>query len=251
MNFKRRVLAVFFGFSSIYGYCQDSTRVYLGADAGIGTLFSNPKELSFIRKENPVYNDFNVENNYKTKFVNYYVSLKVEHTNKTKQLAVSTGIRYSMASSSFEKSASGTSYLYVIDSKSEASVNYLKVNSITQNVHSLGVPLEVRFTPFVRRFVKPYVKLAVSGNFRILTDNQVDFYDNNMDGYEKVVTNKIEKPKAFNTTANAGVGMSLGYPENYLVNIDLGVPYFTSGSSSIATTIVGTSFNVSVLFPIK
>jgi len=251
MNFKISVLAVFLGLCVQNGYSQDSAQVYFGADVGIGTLFSNPKDLSFVRRENPVYDGYYQSSTYKTYFTNYYASLKVEHLNKTKQFGIATGIRYSLASSVYDKDQSATSYLYVIDDQSETSVNYFKVTSISQNVHSVGIPVEIRFTPFVRRFVKLYFKMAVSGNLRIATDNHAEFYDPNMKVYEKVVTDKIEKPKLFNTTINSGLGLSFGYPGDYLINVDVGVPYFTSGSSSISTTIVGSSFNVSVLFPIK
>lgn len=250
MNFRGLLLAFTMGLFTLFCHGQDTARYYIGVYAGIGVSDTRINGLDFLNTNYPVYERYYSSYSLEGHFANYSGSVRIERLNRTGQLGISTGIRYSKSVSWIESDSSFKNWMYVKTVESENITTYYRVNSITQYVHSLAVPIEIRFTPFTRRFIKGYIRASFSGGFNVYTGYNIDFFNPEMKSNERQVEATIKRPNLFTTSSSLGVGMSLGSPDNYLINIDIGIPYLVTASSSIVDPRFGSSFNVSFLYPL-
>jgi hypothetical protein len=181
-----------------------------------------------------------------------YVGLKSEFFFLNNRLGLSAGLRLSHYST--ELDSDRDYFLWQI--RQEAThTDYLRIRNIMQRSYYLGLPLEVRFFLNKRnRLFRPYLKAGAVLNWRLHTDNAVNFQNRAMNHYEEQVSDGIEPPSCFNAYLYPAMGFKVGRVSWFNFEVHFPTLMLTSNSSSFLDDYpnigVGVGFQFSVQIPL-
>lgn len=109
---------------------------------------------------------------------------------------------------------------------------YVTIENITQEVHYIGVPLQIRFSPFRPRRFNLYFMGGIEGNVLIASDTEIEFHERAMKPYESEITDQFGEPDPFNGVFYLGAGATFGRPGGVRIGIDVQLPAVFIGSST-------------------
>jgi len=221
------------------GYTQNDTvkqqaikrhsNIYLGIEAGGKTYEYQERKYDFIR-ETQSYDYYHCYGcNYTMELTNFLFSAaaKAEYRPPKSKFWASAGISYSALYSSAtmgDYSQYGTDYFYVLLSQNGNESYYYRVKEINETDQYIGIPVEVRYSPFWQRFFWPYFKIGIDGNIKVATERHVEFKDKGMGGNEQAILDLFEQPENFYAMASAGVGIQLGRRNKTQFRIEADAP---------------------------
>ena len=145
--------------------------------------------------------------------INGYVGIKPEFFILNNRVGIALGLRFTDASTGLVANSSlfnTDSFLWKVK-ESGITTDYVKIKSISQNAYLLGVPLEIRF--FMNNSELPfqsYFKIGTSLNYRIHSENEITFKDDNMKRYDNLVQSQLPTPKEFSSFLYGAIGFKVG-----------------------------------------
>ena len=181
-----------------------------------------------------------------------YFGVKPEYFIFRNRIGLASGLRFTIASS--ELASDRDNFLWRTE-ENGLNTDYIQINDIRQKSYLLGVPLEFRF--FVNKRELPfqsYVKMGVSLNYCIYSDNQVNFSNKAMNKYEGLVESQLPKNNAFSAFCYGAFGFKIGkYRDGHFSpwgNIEFQFPYLLLPDNSFAFTREGIGVGVQFSFEI-
>ena len=189
-----------------------------------------------------------------------YFGLKPEFFISNNRIGIASGLRFTMASS--ELVSDRNNFLWKVKEEG-LNTDYVRINDIRHQSYLLGVPVEIRFFPNNRELpFQHYFRLGASLNYRIYSDNQVNFTSFAMKKYDDLVQSQLPNNYAFSASLYGSIGFKIGmFKEGRWIpwgNIDFMFPYIMLCAKSFAFVgnnrneefFPGVGFQVSFQIPI-
>jgi hypothetical protein len=235
---------------------QDKPLRNFSFEAGMDFLLCEPPDnKEYIRADIIQYNYYYPSASYvMALFYKNYYGLKYENRFFNNKLAVVSGIRYTRTDASIGKDtywSSKTDYFYFLYSQEGTTTEYLRVKSITQKAHYLGIPLEFRIYPYEERTIQLYYKVGLDFNFLVGDNADVVFQDQIMNQYEKDIREIVEDPWKFYATAGLAIGLKIGDSGKPGINIEACIPsgIMKSSGNSFVSPLYGAGIQFNIRFP--
>ncbi len=231
---------------------ENSGLWYWGVSSSITpSVDTELQSIDIIRSDNNDAWDDYIFDYVEGTFYTWNIGLCVERRVLNNKLALFSGLQYtSVVSGVDSEDYSSSDFMLINVSSSNETVEYLKVRSLSQNTHYIGVPIGLKYIPLSDHFVNMYIKSVVDINF--LIDHKIDteFVNASMEKYNSKVESLISNPTSVYTTFSFKGGVKLGKIGRPNINIEMGPTFLLSDDpSSITTSEVGFSFQLNVLLP--
>jgi hypothetical protein len=232
-------------------------QIYLGIEGGSRSFETKSRDYEFIRAEAVYY--FGYHNNYsQLSWLTYapFVALKAEYRSHNDKFWLSTGLRYSSIKTimdSYSDYANNTDYFYVMLNQNQQETYYYRINEIRETNQYMGVPFEIRYSPFKPRFFRLYFKLAIDLNFKLANKREIEFFDPAMKIHEKEIAGLFDQPGSFYAGGDLGVGIQLGRQNkpNFRFEGDFPSFVFTPEAFGLANNTFGGGVRISFIYPLK
>ncbi len=260
---KRTALILLLCINIIMLYSQDknensrSNKFYFGIETGVKMFDSQSHEYDFIREEAAYYYGYG-NGSAEMRWISYspFASLKIEYRSLSDNFWISTGVNYSSFHSIMGESGSSadqTDYFYVLKSQNDNDSYYYKIKEVQEINHYVGVPLDIRYSPFKARFFRLYFKLGFDFNFRVASTQSVDFYEAQMNKYEDDILDLFEESNSFYASTTFGVGIQLGKPNKPNIRIEADIPsiMLTPNAFGLMTHNYGGGGRISFVLPLN
>ncbi len=264
---KRLILLLFLGMVVLTIYAQEEegpspwgkhiNKWYFGIEAGIKTYNSQGTEYDFIREEAVYYYGY-YNRNSQISWMSYVprFALKAEYRAEGDRVWISSGIDYSFMNSSLGKIAysyDDSEYFYLMLEQLQDETYYYRIREVGESSHYLGIPLDIRYSPFVPRFFRLYFKLGFDVNFKLASNQRVVFYDDGMADKEEAVLDLFDQANLVYATGTAGVGIQLGKQDRPNIRLEANFPtlVFTPGAFALMEHKLGGGCLISLVLPIK
>jgi len=235
---------------------QDKPFRSISFEAGVDFINCEPPDdKDYIRADVVPYNYYYESASYVMALLykNYY-GLKFEKRILNNKLGVVSGIRYTRTDASIGKDTywtPRTEYFYLLSAQDGTNTEFLKVKSITEISHYIGIPLEFRIYPYHEHKVQLYYKIGFDFNFLINDKADVVFLNSLMESHENEVEGIIENPWKFYATACLAIGFKIGDPGKPGINIEACVPsgILSGNRNSFVAPTIGGGIQLSIRFP--
>lgn len=236
---------------------QIKNRFYFGVEAGIKTFDYRSRDYSFIREE-ATYFYGNYENYSQIASMTYMpiFVLKAEYRMLSDKIWLSGGVDYSFMNSSqsrISQSQYDTDYLYVLLNQDQNDTYYYRVKEVEARDQYIGIPIDIRYSPFLPRFFRLYFKLGFDVNFKIASKQNVVFHDSEMNTHEEDILNLFDESKPFYSTGSLGVGFQLGKQDkpNFRIEADFPTIVITPEAFALMDHSFGGGVRMSFVLPLK
>jgi hypothetical protein len=177
-----------------------------------------------------------------SKMTRLHAAVKIEKSFLPK-LAFATGIRYTYLESHLEKNQS-PQYFYLLFRDTGTTTEYLTVRHIQQRANYIGIPIEVRYSPFSGHLFNLFCTAGSDVNLRMSSSNDITFHDETMSIYESDVADIVGNPNDMFVSAYAKVGVMIG-KENPWASVSAMLPvYLPQGSTTLVQPVAGVGINV-------
>jgi hypothetical protein len=174
----------------------------------------------------------------------------VERFSPNEHWSLATGLQYRVISTHI--SAAETQYFFYRYAQEGLDTRYLRINSITQNISCIGIPLQIRFFPFGGRRARFYAKVSLENNFNVSASGHVRFFQAEMDPYEKQVQQSFEQPLSYNAIMSLAGGVRFHGQGKFAGGFEVIGPtgFLTPNAIGMVSPTVGMGlqFNVVYLF---
>jgi hypothetical protein len=171
-----------------------------------------------------------------------HAAVKIEKSFLPK-LAFATGIRYTYLESHLEKNQK-PQYFYLLFDHTGTTTEYLTVRNIKQRANYIGIPLEIRYSPFSGHLFNLFCTAGSDVNLRLASSNDVTFHDEAMSVYESDVSDIVGNPDEMFVSAYAKVGVMIGKDSPW-ASVSAMLPvYLPHGSTTLVQPVAGVGINV-------
>lgn len=236
---------------------KQTNKFCFGVETGVKAINSYGLDYTFIREEAVYY--YGYFNSYSEISMMAYVpfvSLKAEYRALSDKLWLSTGIGYSSMNSvmgKLSKSQGESEYFYLMLCQNQDETYYYRIKEIREKVHYMGIPLDVRYTPFLPRFFRLYFKFGFEANFKISSEQSVVFHDAEMKKHEDEILDLFDQPNSFYAAGTFGVGIQLGKQDKPNIRIEADFPafMFTPKAFGLMDHAFGGGGRISFVLPLK
>lgn len=243
---------------TFFSFSQTESKWHIGLEGGGGDASGEINDAWSVRQSINSYNSYYEENYNSGNLVSYsdlsYFGLKTEYS-FNKNLSFATGIRYLIINSNFSGYGRYGNYFYLKTSDDNAtSTNFFRVKSIDEMNYYIGIPLEIKYTPFYWGKFGFYAKMGEEAGYLINNKIQINFLQESMNIYQNEVLNSVKlKPNPFYAKLNLGIGVNFTTRGNWMINLDLiGNSYLlTSKNSTLMNLKSVNDLQLSIMAPIN
>lgn len=237
--------------SSTYLSAQKLDNFIVSINYGTKGLTAELSEVWPIRQDvGSYYDGFNSNVNLGS-WLNY-AGVSPEFSFFNKKLSISPGLRFTNLNAEIVKSDYYKEGYYFLRVNSDGiTTNYARVKAIREETNYLGVPLEVKFTPFYFSYISFHVKLSAELAYKIYSSTDIEFKHADMENYQNEVLNdlSIGVNNVYSSVyASMGARFSLG--DKMFCSLDVFLPafYMTKNNSSLVNinNISGAQFSLDI-----
>jgi hypothetical protein len=233
---------------------QEKVPVFLSLETGADIIDNGIRDLEFIRQSASDYDYYgDYAESISGLYYSFFTGIKEEFT-LSSRISITTGLRYTHVHSSIGDSNSDRNkYMYLLLSSSGTTTEFLKATSIRQDNDYLGIPIEFRYYISHYHFFRSYLRMGAVINYRIQTKTDIVCANDAMAGYEKELTDRIEKPNSFYSIAYGGFGVRFGKEYGPSLNIEAHVPsvIITPYSSTLTDANIGSGIEITLQIPLN
>jgi len=263
---KNLLLVLFISFSAILfaqteneerkSFTKSPKQLYIGLEGGMNYYSCTEPDYSFIRAQSNQYESYSTTTLHWF-FNQHYINALAEFRLVNDKFWVSTGLRYSGINAALGKLYafdSNDEFFYIhLDNTDDQNTNFYRVVYIQENINYLGIPLSVRYSPFLPRFFRLYFKAGMDINFLISKKNEVKFHDDNLQYRENEILVLFDESENYYSTVSLGVGFQLGKQNKPNFRIEANFPTFliSPDSFSYLHPNFGGGFNLVFLYPLN
>ena len=232
----------------------------LGFEIGADGYFGETMQSDRLRENRSYYHVYDDYDYYcgivgNDQYMNVvYFGVKPEVFVLNNRLGISSGVRFSRYLTNIE---SDRDYFLWLLHQEGLNTEYVTIKEIEQNSHYIGIPLELQFFPDKRELpFQHYFKLGTVFNYRLYTENKIEFHNQQMSRHEGLVDSQIGYPNDFNAYIFGAFGFRIGRygGEKKLpyINLEVHLPkvMITPKASSLIKTHAGFGFQMMVQIPL-
>lgn len=234
-----------------------SSNISIGLEAGTRIYDYTIKEYDVIRPtQSYSYYDYNDQHSLQLDNFTAFASIKLEYHKRTSNFWFATGINYSIhniALSKYTNYSDRTSYFYVSLNEKNDELHYYRVNRITETDQYIGVPLELRYSPFEQRVFRAYFKAGFDNYVKVSTERTVDFESAEMEHKQAAILDLFEQSDQYYAEASIGLGFQIGWPGRFRFRAEADAPSYIIPHNAFAfmNDAYGCSIKLGVLLPIN
>lgn len=260
----KKALLLFFLIASVPLFAQndkvkpieDLDKTYYGIEAGIKTFDTYYKQFDFIREEAVYYYGYYI--NSRSLTLSSYmpsVSLKYDYRLFSDKVWLSAGLSYSYMSSFIGGgySSNNNGYFFIMLNQGQESSYYYKIKSITENNHFVGLPIDIRYSPYLPRPFRLFFKLGLHFDYNIFTQRKIVFFNSDMQKHENEILDLFVSPDKYLYGFSLGVGFQLGRQNkpNFRVELEFPAQIFTDENTGLMRYEISGGGKLSFLIPSK
>lgn len=252
------ILLIFIGFT----HAQTPARVSLKFEAGVGPVTTTDNKAWDIRQDvGMYYYDYNSSygNGYRNNSSDVYPNISLAHfavkpevSFFNDKLAVSSGISFNFIVSDMTSYGyNDDDYFYLRYNTTDVLSEYAKVKTITENTTYMGIPIDVKFSPFSFWKMDFYLKTGIDINYKLGTNTDIQFVNESMESSEQLILNKMGiKTNNLLSIWSNGIGVTFGNKEKLRYSVEYILPsvILTNNNSTIANANMYYGFRFSVQF---
>lgn len=210
-------------------FAQRIDLVSYDVEVGFNRAWSDTRPLDRIRRSAPS-DDYFWSIGYDANMTNYYCGIKPEFA-FSDFISADAGLRFTYTESRYYRNNS--SYFYWLFAEDAQNTTYVRMNRIVQRSYWLGIPFDVRYTPWGIFEKGLYVKAGFALNCRLATKNDVTTSSGDMDKYSNDIADQIENPNTFAVPIWLGVGFQFGRHRSACIELTFPCFYAHAKMSSI------------------
>jgi hypothetical protein len=147
-----------------------------------------------------------------------------------RNFAFATGVRFTHLQSSLEKNQS-PQYFYLLFRQTGTTTEYLTVRELEQRASYIGVPFELRFSPYSGKRINLFATFGTDVNFKIVSKNKISFNDEAMSEFHTEASSIIGDPEKIFMSTYAKIGAVLGRNHPW-ASVSAMIPVYLPTSSS-------------------
>ena len=207
----------------------------LGFEFGANEVGCKLSEHERIRKDNRSYNEFLSARSYS--LTTMYWGIKPEFFVLNNRMGIASGLRFTKATS--ELSSGMEKFLWKVEEEGFYT-NYVQLDKLRQKTYLLTVPFEIRYFLNDRELpFQTYVKAGMSVNYRIRSENHVNFWNSAMESNKDLVQSQLsDNDNFFSSFAFGAIGFKIGKfrEESPMpwVNVEFQFPYILLTNNSFS-----------------
>ena len=233
---------------------QKNHRFLLGFELGATSVKGDLSENWSIRQDISPYSDYN---SYSSSVNNAssisYFGIKPELTFNNDRLTVSSGLRFSQLESNLSGGINDE-YFFLRYQSNATNTEYARVNSLTEKVNYLSVPLELRFVPIQISNFGFYAKIGTEIGLKLFSKRAIEFTTAAMKPYEEEIlnTNPVTANSMYSTFYGA-IGVRWESLKGKNVNLEWILPsrFLTKNNLTLITPEMYSGFQLSIQFPFQ
>lgn len=254
MNTKIILIIIISFLSSVhYISAQDKEQITPTKSFIVETSFNfqyyTSRDFDFIRANQSSVHYYGGQNFY-TNFNVMQNGARYEFKMKNPHFAFSTGIRYTRLTNELYSNYPDN-YFYILLSQTDEATKYVRVNGIYQYSNYIGIPLEVRYFLIKDSKFNPFTKFGMDFSYNVSTNENVDFFDDNMQKYESQVLDKFDPASSFYSTAYLTTGIMIRFSQQLRFNFDIKLPFFTISEKKSTFYELNSGFGVGINFGLQ
>lgn len=154
-----------------------------------------------------------------------------------KHWSISSGLRFSQYLSSVVKADYDRGgYFFLRVSQEDTQTDFARIKAIRERSSFIGIPWEIKYTPFVFGRFDLHAKLTAELAYRLKNRTDIEFKEAMMDAYQTTVLREIGiKSNPWFTAASLSLGARLRLSKQVYLSYDIFMPafYMTKNNSSL------------------
>lgn len=260
MKLNKHSLVLLMLLISTVVFSENPKKISVKIEFGVGPVTTTDNKAWNIRRDvGMYYYDYNNSYSYNSSSVYPDVLLtqfavKPEISFFDDKLALSSGLCINVLNSSLSPiiySINDESYFYLRYNSTNLLTEYAKVKSISETTSYLGIPIDIKFSPFSFWKMDFFLKTGVDVNYKLASNTNLDFYNESMASEEQAILDKVGlNTNKFLSIWTTSMGVSFGNKEKLRYNIEYILPsvILTKNNSTIANANMFVGFKCSVQF---
>jgi len=257
MKQKKLFLLLVAGIAFTTAYSQETPHFSWGVECGTSTVNGNLNEKWAVRQDVSSYNgDYGYGNSgsLNTSMSLYSIGFKPEYSFSNDRLSVFSGLRFTRINSYMDKGSSGSGdFFYLRYKTTSTSSEYCRVTNIEENNDYVGIPLELRYTPFRIDNFDFFVKAGTEVGFKLASKTDIAFTTESMNAYKDEILNSVGvKVNSLYSTFYGSIGVKYSPNNRINYNLDIYLPstFLTTNNSTLIIPQNFSGFQFSVQIPI-
>jgi hypothetical protein len=234
---------------------RDSTfkAIDIGLNIKTGMNEIEAQDYDFIRALNN-YDQYYGNNGLYAYSYAWSAGINVEKRVLNNKFGVYTSLRYLNMQNSLEieNSYGSSNFFYILANQDETKTDYLRVVSISEKLHFINLPIELRIYPFKPRVFNLFFGIGGEISYMLKESGNVDFLSSPMEYREKEVLDLFDDTGSFHALAYASAGILLNFNSNCYFRIAAIFPSFDlikNPSGIVDMNTLGGGANFSLSFP--
>lgn len=233
---------------------QKNHRFLLGFELGGASVSGQLSDNWSVRQDISPYSGYNM---YSSSVNNEssvaYFGIKPELTFNQNRLSISSGLRFTQLDS-YLSGGINDEYFFLRYKTDASGTEYARVNTLTETVHYLSIPLELKYVPIQISNFGFYAKIGTEVGLKLLSKSAIEFTSETMKPYEEEIlnTNPIN-PNSMYSTFYGAIGVRWESLKGTYVNIEWLLPsrFLTQNNLTLITPDKYSGFQLSVMFPLQ
>lgn len=256
MRSKKIFLLLLFIVNVCFLFAQDSNPFSVNLEFGSNTVNSTLSDNWPVRQDvgSYYYDGYNSNYVYIDNTVVFF-GVKPEYSFFKNKMSVSSGLRFTNLFADLSKAnADQGGYFFLRYNSENTNTEYARVKNINETSNYLGLPFELKISPFSIRNISFYFKVGTEFSFKLNTNTSIDFKDNAMDIYKQDIIGDLDiRSNTYYSVLYNSVGVNIDTLKKLKLNIELLLPSFflTSNNSTLVNMDEFSGIQFSVNLPFK
>ena len=239
-------LFLFFFFSCLTAAGQDTLR-FIILETGIDNMVCEPMEKNYIRDDNSPGNSIFAPR-IVSEMRKVHVGLKIEKRTANDRFGFITGLRFTRLYSEVKKSGV-PEFFYVLFRETGTTTEFLRVKELQETSSYLGAPLEVRFFPYDKKWLRLFLFVGGEWSYRLKAKTDIVFFNAEMDIHQEALKEILGRSDSWYAAGYVGAGFTIGKEKPH-VGVAVTAPVFITNTTSVLNKpITGGGFHVQFQIP--
>ena len=231
---------------------QQNHRFLLGFEFSGATVSGQLSENWSVRQDISPYSGYSM---YTSSVNNVssiaYFGIKPELTFNRNRLSVDSGVRFTQLDS-YLSGGINDEYFFLRYKSDASATEYARVKTLSETVHYLSIPLELKYVPIQISNVGIYGKIGTEAGIKLNSKKAIEFISESMKPYgEEILNTNQVNPNNMYSTFYGAIGVRWESLRGTHVNLEWLLPsrFLTQNNLTQITPGKFSGFQLSVLFP--
>jgi hypothetical protein len=177
-----------------------------------------------------------------------YVGAKIEKRTANDRFGISTGLRFTRLYSGIKKSGT-PEFFYVLLRETGTTTEFLRVKELRETSAYLGIPLELRFFPYDKKWLRLFLFAGSEWSYRLKSKTNVVFFNAEMDIHQSTLREILGRSESWYAAGYIGAGFTIGKEKPRFSLAVTGPLFITNTVSTLNKPFTGGGFKVQYHIP--